>query len=231
MKTLKIYPQGEGFITYYLLGSLYSDLKLQRCPLITDRPLPGKGETLIAIVEEVQEFLTFFENIKILAANCKGLPNCLELGGGSLWLEALKEILRMLNETETLNLVENWEKEIKSSLGFKSTETSVRKELFEFYIPILVGKRDSYLYAWKYNLAKKGTPSITVKYPHEGGYFYKFLANHVFSDKLVPLILGGVEKEVIEKVKKFGFVPYRVLGKGRNSLETELNLVELSFKV
>jgi hypothetical protein len=228
MELLKIYPQGEGLITYYLLESLYNDLKLKKYPLATDRPLPLKGETLIAVVEEAQEFLTTLGNVKVFAKNCKGLSNCSEFKT-DLWLKALKEILKMLGENNIFTAIEKWEQEVKKGLGLENGETL--KELINFYIPVLVGKRKSYLFAWKYNLTRRGTPSVTFKYPQEGKGFLNFLSNPVFSDKLVPLFLGFLEKELTEKVKNLGFVPYTVMGKGRTPLETELNLIELSFKV
>jgi len=228
METLKIYPEGEGFITYYLLTSLYNDFKLKKCPFTTDRPIPGKDETLIAIVEEAKDFFTTLKNIKVFAKNCKGFSNCFELKN-NFWLDSLKEILKMLGESEILTSAEKWEKEIKNSLSLENKETF--EDLVKFYVPVLIGKRDSYLYAWKYNLTRKGIPTLIFKYPQEGKNFINLLSNPMFSDKLLPLFLGTLEEGIINEVKKLGFVPYRVLGKGRTPLETELNLIELSFRV
>ncbi len=226
VRILNIYPEGEGYIVYLLLKSITADNTLNVCIRYIDRPIfPNEGKNIALIpqvVENISSLLRLAENIQIFSENCSGLKNCKTIQGDYI-LSTLKELLKDF-DPKLVESVENFQFKVKT----------FRKELlekFSFYIPLLIGKRESVVYSWKYYLGLRGIPSVSLLYPRDLDLLKEVIFNPAFGDKLFPLLLGRLPNEVNELLKSEGFVPYQLEIEGKNNLDSELQLIFLAKEV
>ncbi|NPA14369.1 MAG: hypothetical protein GXN97_04210 [Aquificae bacterium] len=231
-ESIGIYAQGEGYITALLFYNQYVDGSIDFPTFVVDRIFPsvGKFDRFILLLENIEtstaEALNNLpqplkERLLVFSKNCQGLEFChkvedlifqpLEFIAEKLSLENLKKNLKTTKEEFPLELVQQLAKKVS------------------FYIPVVVGKRNSYLYAWKYYLSKAGVGSITYLYPRDRGLISNIFSNVAFSDKIFPLILGQLD--LVKDLKRKGFVPQQVVLEGKNNLDTELKYILLAREV
>ena len=225
-EVLNIHAEGEGYIVYLLLKSLVADGNLNLCLRFLDRPIFPKEGKNIALLPKLEENLKpiylNLEKVQILSKDCKDLKNCQTVEGDFI-LSTLRVVLKELEPS----LVERLEK-------FQFEAKEINQTLLEklsFYIPLLVGKRESVAYAWKYYLGLKGVPSVSFLYPRDFDLLKEVVFNPAFGDKIFPLLLGRVSKEVENLLKEEGLVPYRVEVEGKDNLDSELKLIVLAKSV
>jgi len=218
-----IHAEGEGYITYLLLKSLVTDFNLELCLRYTDRPIFPKEGRNIALIPKLEgnlkEIYSHLENVEIYSSNCQGLKNCFPIEGEYI-LETLKELLKPL----ATNLVRFLDEFKKEPLNIETQEETLLEKL-SFYIPLLIARRESVSYAWKYYLGLKGVPAVSLIYPRDFALLREIIFNPSFGEKIFPLVLGGIFEEVENLLKLEGFVPYTVEVSGKNNLDSELKLI------
>ncbi len=231
---VNVYAEGEGFITYLLLKSLSGDGTLKVCFKFVDRLMFPPEKLNLMFIPEIQpselEILKNHphgERLTVISKNCRGLENCLPTPEGlPFFFGALKVAAEVLKDEKLSELLSKVE-----AFGVETEKVLPLAEKFKFYIPVLVGKRDSVIYGWKHFLGTAGVPSITHIYPRDAGVFLKLFENPLFADKIVPVALGVLPEGLLEEFKKRGFVPQRVEVEGKNNLDSEVKLIEYGRKV
>ena len=229
-----VYGRDEGYLVYLLLKNLSNDYSADLCLYFEDRPLfkPCRGEKLFLIPHptgEEREILNLaLEQCGglILSKDCRGLKNCVQIEGDYI-LGALKRVVsQLLREHRVEKFLEGY--------GFSFEDENLLellKEKLTFYIPLVVAKRDSVLFAWKYYLSQRGVPVIGLLHPLEAGLLEPLISNVAFSDKIFPLVLGNIDDKTLGVIKNYGFVPTKVAIPSKNNLESELNFVYLAQRV
>ena len=225
MEVLNIYASGEGYIAYLLLKDLIKDYNLPLCVKFYDRFLPDRRLDIAIIPElsevEIEVLKTFKERPFIISKNCKGVENCLQVGGNFL-LETLKSLSE--NYLKPLKgIVENYQPS-----EFKGELIANLRNKLRFYIPLAIAKRKTILEAWRYFLGMKGFPFSGYLYPFEEENFLNILSNISFNEKVFPLLLGKTSKNFLEGIKQKGFVPFEVILNSKNNLDSELNYILLA---
>ena len=226
---LLIFSTGEGRIVEKLLVELFSDNTLKGCPKILDRPLVIKGKKLVVFsqnpdptLRELLKTISQMGEVEIYSSNCGDLENCYSVEG-FYPLKALERFLENIGETQLAEALKNF------TPSGDANETL--SERLSFYIPLVVAKRKSVAFAWKYYLTLKGIPAVTFTYPSEGENVLEILSNVGFRDKVFPLLLGKFEDKFLEEVKNRGFVPYEVTPKTDKKLLMELELIYTAKEV
>jgi len=235
LKVLNVYAKGEGYITFLLLKSLAADGLLKACVRAVDKLIFTLADLNLLIVPDIDDSERIVlenhphkERLVIISKNCGGLENCVEPAAkGPFFYSALLEVAKVLNDYGLEKLVRSTSLETP----IDAEKIKPLAEKVSFYFPVLIGKRDSVLYGWKYFLGKVKIPSVTHGFPRDSEILPKVFSNYLFTDKMVPIFLGMFPAEVIERIKEKGFVPYQVKIEGENNLDSELKLIEYGRKV
>jgi hypothetical protein len=99
----------------------------------------------------------------------------------------------------------------------------LREKVF-FYIPVVIGLKESYLYAWKYFCGKAGIPVILINVNDEIEILKNIIHNWTVADNLSFIILED-NKEAEEIIKNAGYVPLKIdYGNFSSPLITEIAL-------
>jgi len=228
-KIVNVFTLGEGYITFLLLRSLSIDGVIEGCFQYFDKPIfPPDTVNLVVLKNLDDTLLEIFKHhphrdkLVVISENCKGLENCIETQKGvPFFYAALLEIARVLGEEKLYQLV----KDSRLTHPEINEEFEFLIEKLLFYIPVLIGKRESIIYAWKYFLGKVNQGAITYIYPRDGEIIESIFNNILFADKIVAIPLGILPKDLIERIKLKGFVPYGVQIEGKNNLDSELQLI------
>ncbi|NPB05044.1 MAG: hypothetical protein GXO08_01525 [Aquificae bacterium] len=229
-KIVNFYAEGEGFVVYLLLQGLVGDGLVDLCLRYKDKPVFPPDGTNVAVMPRVSaELAEIFRllgpAVRVFAADCGGLENCTPLKGEFL-TEALKEVLRAVVPSservgEIITFLENYR--------FDPSAVKAREEVLleklAFYAPLLVGKRQSVVFGWKYYLGLRGVPAVAFVFPRDRDALEAVLHNPAFSDKVFPLLLGRFPDEFLQRIKDAGFVPLRVEVESKNNLDSELKFL------
>lgn len=229
-----VYGRDEGYLLYLLLGNITTDYSNDVCFRFEDRLVlkSQNGKRLFFIphpTDEEREILKLIlENSKglIFTKDCTGLKNCVQIEGDYL-IETLK---RVSKEVLTIPQIERFLKDYTFRFEEVNLINLLREKLL-FYIPLVVAKRRSILFAWKYYLSQKGVPTVEFLYPSEAKLVEPILSNIGFSDKLFPLILGNTDDKLLDIIKNYGFAPTEVFIPSKNNIESELNFIYLAKEV
>ncbi len=235
LKVANVYAEGEGYITFLLLKSLAGDGTLPHCFKYVDRLIFLPAEINLLLIPEINQSEEDIlknhphrDKLTVISKNCKGLENCLETPAElPYFYGALLKVAEVLKEDKLTGLLK--ETELVEPEEDEHFQKLLEKLLF--YIPVLIGKRESVIYAWKYFLGKEKHPAITHIYPRDGEVIPRIFSNILFTDKIIPVPLGVLPGGIIEEIKLKGFVPYGVKVEGKNNLDSELKLINYGRKL
>jgi hypothetical protein len=229
-----VYARDEGYLVYLLLKNLSNDYSADVFFYFEDRPLfkPCRGKKLFLIpqpTDEEREILNLALGEcggLLLSKECRGLKNCVPIDGDYI-IESLKRsVSQFLKDARLEEFIKNY------TFSFEDKNLlELLEEKLALYIPLVVAKRDSVLFAWKYYLAQRGVPVTGLLYPLEEKLLEPLLSNVAFTDKIFPLVLGNIDNKPLEVIKNYGFVPVEVSIPSRNNLESELNFIYLAQRV
>ncbi len=226
--TINVYAEGEGYITFLLLKSLSGDGTLDVCFRYVDRLMFKPAEKNLLLIPQInhteREILKnhpLKDKLVVISENCEGLEGCTEPRRGPFFFGALEEVASILRLEPLKELLKHTSPEEPE----EDQSFEILLEKLRFYIPLLVGKRESVIYGWKYFLATAKIPSITYVYPRDGGLIFKPFENLLIYDKLVPVLLGKLQREISDTYKIKGFVPLEVRIDGKNNLDSEVKLI------
>lgn len=227
-----IFSIGEGKIVEKLIRELNGEGTVKGCFKYLDRPIAVGGKKLTVFVpqvdHELRELLKTLESltvIEIYTTDCDGLKNCFQIEG-FYPLETLKGFLRNSEEHHLVQKIEEF-----SSKEIENENLQPLAEKLGYYIPLIVSKRESVSFAWKYYLSSKGIPAESFVYPSDWKGLLEILSNIGFRDKVFPLLLGNFESKFLSEIKKRGFVPYRVIPQYKQKILSELELIYIAKKV
>ena len=228
MEILNIYASGEGYISLLLLKDFIRDFNLPLCVRFYDRLLPDRKVDIVFLPEpsegEREILKTFEEKPLILSRDCRDLENCIGIKGDFVF-----ESLRKISENHLKDIARFFEN--YQPPEFENELLTGLREKLNFYIPLAVAKREAVLEAWRYYLGVKGHPFGGYLYPLEEKAFLNSLSNIAFTDKVFPLILGRVSDNLLNLVKKRGFVPFEVYLPSKNNIDSELNYILLASSI
>ena len=234
-KIVNVYAEGEGYITFLLLKSLVGDGTVKVCFKFVDRLMFIPEELNLLIIPEIQpseaEILKNHPHagkLTVISRNCSGLENCIQTKGEKpFFFEALETVAAILKEEKLNTLL----KEVELTEPEEDENFNKLVEKLKFYIPVLIGKRDSVIYGWKHFLGTAKVPTITHIYPRDGEVITKLFSNVLFMDKIIPVPLGVLPESLLEEIKMKGFVPYGVHVNGKNNLDSEVKLINYGRKL
>ncbi|RTZ58723.1 MAG: hypothetical protein DSZ31_05240 [Gammaproteobacteria bacterium] len=229
-----VYGRDEGYLVYLLLRNIATDYSSDVCFRFEDRLIfkSQKGRKVFFIPQptdderEILKLILESSEGLIFTKYCTGLKNCIQIDGDYL-LETLKRASR---EFLAIPQMDGFLKGYTFRFEDENLINLLREKL-KFYIPLVVAKRHSILFAWKYYLSQEGVPAVGFLYPSEVRLLEPILSNIGFSDKLFPLILGNTDNKLLEVIKNYGFVPTEVLIPSKNNIESELNFIYLAKEV